>query len=86
MITFRKSLRYHNLGEPESSNLLELYDQSEKIKMLMSAGGLYKKSKIQENLVIASHPPAEDRCRDGKKPPLPRLLAIMLLLLGTEDP
>ena len=58
------------LGEPESSNWLELYDQSEIIKMLMSARVLYKKSNIQEILVIASHPPAKDRCKDGKKPPL----------------
>ena len=36
------------LGEPESSNWLELYDQSEIIKMLMSATGLYKKSNIQK--------------------------------------
>ena len=52
----------------------------------MSAGGLYKKSNIQENLVITSHPLAKDRCKDGKKPPLSRVLAIMLLPLGAEDP
>ena len=54
--------------------------------MLMTAGGLYKKSNIQENLVIASHPPAKDRCIDGMKPPLSRVFAIMLLPLGAEDP
>ena len=68
---------YHNVGESESSNWLELYDQSEIIR------GLYNKSKNQENLVIARHPPAEDRCRDGKEPPLSRLL---LLPVGAEDP
>ena len=81
VITFSESVSYHNLGEPKSFNWLELYDQSEIIKMLMTAGGLYKKSNIQENLVIASHPPDEDRCKDGKKPPLSRLLAI-----SAEDP
>ena len=86
MITFSESVSYHNLGEPKSFNWLELYDQSEIIKMLMTAGGLYKKSNIQENLVIASHPPAKDRCKDGKKPPLSRVLVIMLLSLGAETP
>ena len=50
------------LGEPESSNWPELYDQSDIIKMLMSATWLYKKSNIQEILVIVSHRPGKDRC------------------------
>ena len=55
------------LGEPESSNWLELYDQSEIIKMLMSATGLYKKSNIQENLAFHHQPWAEEHiCSRGR--------------------
>ena len=37
------------------------YDLSETIMVLMSAEGLYKKSKIQETSVAASQPPDKDR-------------------------
>ena len=63
VITFRESPRCRIRGEPESSNWLVLYDQSEIIKMLMSARGVYKKSKIQAISVTAGPPPKLDRRR-----------------------
>ena len=54
VITFRESPSCRIRGEPEFSNWLVLYDQSEIIKVLMSAEELYKKSKIQESSVAAS--------------------------------
>ena len=67
VITFRESLRCFIRGKPESSNWLVLYDQSEIIKVLKSARGLYKKSEIEEISVAARQSPDKDswmqRCK-----------------------
>ena len=61
VITSRESLSCRIRGKPESSNWLVLYDQSEIIKNIMSAEGIYNKSKIQENLVAARQPSVKYR-------------------------